>query len=162
MTAFPLPESLFRVYLLCERDCLLLLILWDLALSVCLSCTALRWYFNTNTLVCTVALPPQKEGCAGVGPSFRPPLKENEPLLEQWYHVLLILLLTRTRSLNCRSLDTPDILYSPCTVTLMRSLIKLTSKLPVTVLDKLLIKVLKHNDTLTLSFFLVKSIRLTL
>lgn len=104
MTALPLPESLFRVYLLCARDCLLLHILWDLALSVCLSCTALGRYFNTNALVWTAALPPQKEGSAGVGSSFWPPLKGNELLLEQLYHVLLLLLLACTLSLDCGSL----------------------------------------------------------
>lgn len=135
MTALPLPEEVFRMYVLCERDCLLLHIHWDLALSVCLSCTVLRWYSNTNALVWTAALPPQKEWCAGVGSSFWPPLKGNELLLEQLYHVLLLLFLTCTPSLYCGSLDTPDILYSPCTVTLERSLIKLTSKLPMTVLD---------------------------
>lgn len=162
MAALPLPDSLFTVYLLHGRDCLWLHILWDLALGVHLSCTALRCYFKINTLVWTAALQVQKEGCEGVGSSFWPPLQENELLLEQLYHVLLLLLLACTLSLDRGFLDTPDILYSLCTMTLVRSFINLTSKLPVTVLAKLLIKVLKHNDTLTLSFSLVKSIRLTL
>lgn len=99
-------------------------------------------------------------GRAGVSSSFRCPLKRNE--LEQLYQVFLLLFLTWILSLCCGSLDTLDILYSPCITALMRSLIKLTSKLPMMVLAKFLMKVLKHNDTLTLSFCLVKSVRLTL
>lgn len=138
----------------------LLHILWGPALSVCLSCTALRWYFNTNMFGENSSSPTSEMGCAGISSSFRSPLKGNG--LEQLYQVFLLLFLTCTLSLCCRSLDTPDILCSPCIAMLMRFLIKLTSKLPMTVLAKLLIKVLKHNDTLTLSFSLVKSIRLTI
>lgn len=75
----------------------LLLILRGPALSVYLSCTALRWCFNSSTLVKTATLPLQKWGVQVLSSSFRSSLEGNE--LEQLYQVFLLLFLRCTLSL---------------------------------------------------------------
>lgn len=159
--ALPLPESLFRVHLFCERGCAAVCCTFSATqLSVSTS-AALPWegslmptlwweqqLFHLRNVACRCKfffqISSEREWIGAIISSLPASLSSMYPLTLLW------------------SLDPPDILHSPCIATLMRSLIKLTSKLPVTVLAKLLVKVLKHNNTLTLSFSLVKSIRLTL